>query len=216
MPEPAALLTFLAASLVVLLLPGPGVLYVVARTAEQGLRAGFASVLGLSAGAYVHVLAAAAGLAALLLTSATAFAIVKALGAGYLVYLGLRTLLVRDAASPTPVLANRPRLQRLFLDGALVSIFNPKIAVFFVAYLPQFVDPAAGPVAAQILFLGLLYVALALVTDGLYAVLTGIARRWIAERLRPGSPLTGRAPRLLCGSLYIGLGLHAAFAGRRA
>ncbi len=139
------LIGFVAAALVVLLIPGPGVLYVVARSVSQGLPAGLASALGLSAGALVHVVAAAGGLSALLLASATAFEIVKLLGAGYLIYLGLRTLFARaplpglQAPSPLPV-------RRLFFDGVIVSVLNPKIAVFFLAFLPQFVDPSAGPI----------------------------------------------------------------------
>ena len=150
MPSGPLLLGFIAASVVVLLIPGPGVLYVVARSAAQGYRAGLASVLGLSAGALVHVFAAAAGLSAILLTSATAFGLVKALGAAYLIYLGLRTVFASGTAAESGSLPPASA-RRLFIDGVMVSVFNPKIAVFFLAFLPQFVDPGAGPIAQQVL-----------------------------------------------------------------
>jgi len=208
MQSNAYLFAFVAASLVVLVMPGPGVLYVVARSVAQGHRAGLASVVGLSAGALVHVAAATVGLSAILLTSATAFGIVKVVGAGYLIYLGIRTLLARSPAAGLAAPAPLP-LRRLFTDGVVVSLFNPKIAVFFLAYLPQFVDPGRGPVAQQILLLGIIYVALALITDGAYALLAGSLRHWLSGRVTR-SPL----PRYLSGSVYLGLGLNAALAER--
>jgi threonine/homoserine/homoserine lactone efflux protein len=208
MPSGFLLLGFVAAALVVLVIPGPGVLYVVARSVTQGRRAGLASVAGLSLGALVHVAAAAIGLSAILLASATAFGIVKALGAAYLIYLGLRAIFARQRAAeikrPAPLAVNR-----LILDGIVISIFNPKVAVFFLAFLPQFVDPTAGPVALQILFLGVLYVALAVLTDGAYAVLAGTIRTWLTGRVWR-TPL----PRFLTGGLYIGLGVNTAVTGR--
>ena len=200
------LLGFIAASIVVLLIPGPGVLYVVARSVSQGYGAGLVSALGLSAGALVHVAAATAGLSAILLTSATAFGIVKVLGAGYLIYLGIRTLLARR---PTPRIETSTPLSpyRLFTDGVVVSVFNPKIAVFFLAFLPQFVDPNRGPITHQVLLLGIIYVGLALITDGAYALLAGSLRHWLGGRIMQG-PL----PRYLSGGVYMGLGVNAALA----
>ena len=134
MPDVPMLIAFVVAALVVLIIPGPGVLYVVARTLCQGRQAGLVSVLGLSVGALVHVGAATIGLTAVLLTSATAFSIVKLLGAAYLIYLGLRMLLSHqtriDVETPVP-----HSLGRLFADGVVVSVLNPKIAVFFLAFL---------------------------------------------------------------------------------
>ena len=209
MPSGALLLGFVAAALVVLLMPGPGVLYVVARSVAQGHRAGLASVLGLSAGALVHVAAATVGLSTILLTSGTAFGIVKALGAGYLIYLGITTLFAgRPAASmepPTPL-----SLYRLFSDGVVVSVFNPKIAVFFLAFLPQFVAPELGPVPRQVFLLGLIYVGLAVVTDSAYALLAGSLRHWLGGRI-----MRGPLPRYVSGGLYLGLGINAALTGRR-
>ena len=209
MPGGTLLLAFIAAALVVLLIPGPGVLYVVARSASQGVRAGLISAFGLSAGVLVHVAAAAIGLSAILLTSATAFGIVKALGAAYLIYLGIRTLFSGRAPAATPAAQPLP-LARLFIDGVVVSIFNPKIAVFFLAFLPQFVDPVLGPIPPQILFLGILYAALAFMTDGAYALLAGGLRHWLS-----GPVMQGPWPRCVCGSLYVGLGINAALTRQR-
>ena len=209
MPTGSTLLTFAAAALVVLLIPGPAVLYIVARSLAQGRRAGFVSVLGLSVGALAHVAAAALGLSALLVASATAFGVVKALGAIYLVWLGVRTLLARDAADEMRVPEPRSA-RRLFRDGVIVSVLNPKIAVFFLAFLPQFADPARGSVARQVLLLGLLYVGMALVTDSAYAILAGFVRQRLGARVAAAP-----AARYATGALYIGMGLGAAFAGRR-
>lgn len=209
MPGTTSLIGFVAAALVILLIPGPGVLYIVARSLGQGHRAGLLSVLGLSVGALVHVAAATAGLSAILLASATAFGIVKALGAGYLIYLGLRTLLApgptTGSEAPTP-----RSLYRLFTDGVVVSVLNPKIAVFFLAFLPQFVEPSRGPVSQQVLSLGLIYVALALVTDSAYALLAGSLRHWLGGRV-----VQGPLPRYVSGALYLGLGVSTALSGRR-
>lgn len=211
MPESASLLTFVAAALVVLLIPGPGVLYILARSLSQGRWAGLVSVLGLSAGALVHVAAAAVGLSAVLLASATAFGMVKLLGAAYLIYLGIRTLLVTRRPGPGGTYDAAPRSAvRLFVDGVVVSVLNPKIAVFFLAFLPQFVHADRGSAPGQILVLGLLYVGLALITDSAYALLAGSLRSWWR-----GSFVQGPVPRYAGGAVYIGLGLSTAFADRR-
>ncbi len=209
MPSSVSLLGFVAAALLILVMPGPGVLYVVARSVGQGHRAGLVSALGLSAGVFVHIAAAAAGISAILLASATAFGVVKGLGAGYLIYLGIRTLFTRGPAATMEVSTIRSS-HRLFLDGVLVSALNPKIAVFFLAFLPQFVEPSRGPVPQQIVFLGLIYVGLALVTDGGYALLAGSLR----DGLRVGI-VQGPLLRYLSGSIYLGLGVSAALTGRR-
>src|SRR5215510_9170831 len=167
MPDPASLAVFVAAALVLLLTPGPAVLYIVTRSIDQGRRAGLVSMLGVHAGTLVHIAAAAAGVSALLAASATAFAVVKYLGAGYLIYLGVRKLVYR--APVTSVNVSAPRhLRRAFLDGVVVNVLNPKTALFFLAFLPQFVDVSRGSVGAQVLTLGAVFVALGLTTDGLY------------------------------------------------
>lgn len=209
MPDTTSLLSFVAAALIVLLIPGPGVLYVIARSLSQGHRAGLVSVFGLSLGALVHVAAATAGLSAILLASSVAFGTVKGLGAAYLIYLGIRTLLAPRAAA-TLEASTRRSLNRILLDGVVVTLLNPKIAVFFLAFLPQFVDSRGAPVSQQVLMLGLIYVGLALVTDSSYALFAATIRRWLGGRLRQG-PL----PQYATGALYIGLGLNTALNGRR-
>jgi threonine/homoserine/homoserine lactone efflux protein len=196
---------FVVAAVVLLLTPGPAVLYIVTRSVDQGRRAGLISVLGVHAGTLVHVAAAAAGLSAVLVASATAFSVVKYLGAAYLIYLGVRQLVAR-APEPTDVtLAAAPRLSRAFIDGFIVNVLNPKTALFFLAFLPQFVTVSHGAVPTQIACLGLVFCALGLMTDGLYALTAGSAAQWL--RARRGVALTRR---WIPGTMYIGLGLATA------
>jgi threonine/homoserine/homoserine lactone efflux protein len=203
LPDPTNLGLFVLAALVLLLTPGPAVLYIVARSIDQGRRAGLVSMLGVHAGTLVHVAAAAAGLSAVLAASATAFSAVKLLGAAYLVYLGLRKILERPG--PAAGTASRPpRLGRAFVDGVVVNVLNPKTALFFLAFLPQFVDVSRGHVGAQILGLGMLFVALGLVTDGGYALTAGTAAEWLRAR-----PRFLASERWISGVMYIGLGLAA-------
>ena len=210
LPDTAGLGVFVAAALLLLITPGPAVLYIVARSVDQGRRAGLVSAAGVHAGTLVHIAAAAAGLSVLLAASATLFAAVKYLGAAYLIYLGVRRLMDR-----TPLVGPRetPRvpLGRAFVDGAVVNVLNPKTGLFFLAFLPQFVEPARGAVGPQVLTLGLVFVMLGLVTDGLYAVAAGSVRRWVRA-----SPRFLAGQRWVTGSMYIGLGLAAALSdGRR-
>jgi len=200
---------FIIAALVVLLIPGPGVMHIIARSVSQGQRAGVLSALGLAAGALVHVAAATLGISAILVTSATAFGIVKLLGAGYLVYLGISTLVSGRRIAEPSAAASRSSY-RLFVDGVIISTFNPKIAIFFLAFLPQFADPSCGPIAQQVLLLGLVYVGLAIVTDSSYALLAGSVKQWFSGKLMQG-PL----PRYVSGSIYLGLGISAALLERR-
>ena len=205
-PDPTSLGIFVLAALALLLTPGPAVLYIVARSIDQGRRAGLVSMLGVHTGTLVHVAAAAAGLTALLAASAAAFSTVKYLGAAYLVYLGIRKLLDRapDAGGRQ---AGGPRLGRAFLDGVVVNVLNPKTALFFLAFLPQFVDVARGHVGTQILVLGGLFVSLGLITDGSYALTAGSAAQWLRRHQRF---VTGE--RWVSGGMYIGLGVAAAVA----
>ena len=203
-PDLARLAVFTAAALVLLLTPGPAVLFIVARSIDQGRRAGLVSMLGVHAGTLVHVAAAAAGMSALLAASATAFSAVKYLGAGYLVYLGIRRLRHR-----TPAIAPGPgsprRLRRAFLDGVVVNVLNPKTALFFLAFLPQFVDVSRGSAGAQILALGAAFVLLGLVTDGGYALGAGMAAQWLR-----GHPRFLASEPWISGGMYIALGVAAA------
>jgi threonine/homoserine/homoserine lactone efflux protein len=165
------------------------------------------SVLGIQTGTLVHVLGAALGLSAILLTSALAFDIVKYLGAAYLIYLGIRKLMERDTAAGAQD-APPASLQRIFSQGAVVSILNPKTALFFFSFLPQFVDPIQPNVPLQMLTLGVIFMLMALTTDSLYALAAGTAARWLRGNLK-----FLRFQRYFSGTIYIGLGLAAAFSG---
>ncbi|HEY7732631.1 MAG TPA: LysE family translocator [Gaiellaceae bacterium] len=208
MIDPGTYVVFVGAALALLVVPGPAVLYIVARSIHQGRAAGLASVLGIHVGTLVHILAATVGLSALVVSSATAFTVVKLLGAAYLVYLGIRTLLGRNGtveAAPTGPARGR---RRDFAEGIVVNVLNPKTALFFLAFLPQFVDPDAGRPALQILVLGLTFMGLGLVTDSLWALAAGTAGGWLR-----GHRGFVRAQRYVAGTVYIGLGAVTALTG---
>jgi threonine/homoserine/homoserine lactone efflux protein len=207
-PDLHTLVVFAAASLVLLVVPGPAVLYIVARGLHHGRSAGLVSVLGVEAGNMVHVAAATVGVSAVLASSATAFVIVKYAGAGYLVWLGARAMLRGGAhRSERPPAPGRGRL---FRDGLVVAALNPKTALFFLAFLPQFVDPAQGAAAVQLGVLGSTFVGLGFVTDGAYALAAGAAGTRLGSLTRPAR-LVGRAG----GLVYVGLGTAAALSGDR-
>jgi threonine/homoserine/homoserine lactone efflux protein len=202
-PDADALLFFALAALALLLIPGPAVLYVVVQSAEHGRIAGLASVAGLHLGTLVHTAAAAVGLSALVVSSAVAFSVVKYAGAAYLVFLGIRRFLARDPAPDVPA---RPEpLRRLFRQGIVVNVLNPKTAVFFLAFLPQFVDPDAT-VWTQVVLFGIVFVLLGLVTDGVYALVAGSLGSWLRR--------SRRALRYASGTAFVGLGAATALARR--
>ncbi|PNY80940.1 LysE family translocator [Deinococcus koreensis] len=207
MPDLSTLLTFSAAALALLLVPGPSVLYIVARSLQGGRRSGLVSALGVQTGGLVHVLAATVGVSALVMSSALLFTALKVVGAGYLIYLGVRTLLGRDGSAELPTPPAQP-LGRVFLQGALVNALNPKTALFFLAFLPQFVNPARGPVAPQTLALGALFLALATLSDGTYALLAGS----VGRRLQ-GNRVFARRQKYVTGGVYIALGVGTATVG---
>ena len=207
MPDLSALILFVIAAGVLLVTPGPAVLYIVARSVDQGRMAGIVSTLGVGLGSLVHVIAAALGVSALLVSSALAFNIVKYLGAAYLIYLGLRKLFERDKVEqPGRLMAKK--LSHIFYQGVWVNVLNPKTALFFFAFLPQFVDVAEGSVAWQILFLGAIFVTMGIFSDGLYALLAGALGNWLRDNLR-----FLRAQRYFAGTVFIALGLTAALSG---
>lgn len=207
-PSGQNLVLFAGAALVLLLIPGPAVLYIVGRSVAQGRRAGLVSVLGIHAATFIHVLAAALGLSVLLLSSALAFSIVKYAGAAYLIWLGLRKIFgPAEAAGMNGEIARHSHA-RLFRDGFVVNLLNPKTALFFFAFLPQFVDVARGHVAMQITLLGFVLLLLGLCTDSTYALLAGTAGDWL-KRSRGYL----KFERYGSGLLFIGLGLVAAFSG---
>jgi threonine/homoserine/homoserine lactone efflux protein len=201
---------FIAASLVLLLTPGPSVLYIVTRSLSQGRAAGLSSVLGVQAGALVHVVGAAVGLSAIIASSALLFSVVKYLGAAYLIYLGIRALRSSSPCAPA-VDASTVPVKELFGQGFWVAALNPKTALFFLAFLPQFVTPAQGSAAFQLMMLGLLYVAMSCVIDTGYALLASRLRPWLLHH-----PVVWRREKYVSGSLYIGLGLLTAFGGRES
>ena len=208
MPDGATLLVFGAAALALIVVPGPAVLYIVSQSLDRGRLAGFVSALGIAVGALVHVTAAAIGLSSLLVSSATAFNAVKYAGAAYLIGMGLWTILRQRDAIPAGAPSER-RLRRRFGQGVIVNVLNPKTALFFFAFLPQFVDPDQGSAALQIGVLGLVFVLLAVVSDSLWALAAGTA----SERLR-GSRRFLSVQRCVSGSVFVGLGALTAAAKR--
>jgi threonine/homoserine/homoserine lactone efflux protein len=206
-PGTTNLSLFVVAAVALLVVPGPAVLYIVARSVEQGRVAGFVSDLGIHSATLVHVLAAALGLSALLASSALAFAIVKYAGAAYLIWIGLKKILGRVEAGEVKAL-KRVGYGRLYRDGFIVNLLNPKTALFFLAFLPQFVEVDRGHVVSQIVFLGLLFTGLGFVSDGCYALAASAAGNWLRQ-----SRAYLNFERYVSGVIFIGLGLTAAFAG---
>jgi threonine/homoserine/homoserine lactone efflux protein len=202
-PDPRTVLTFATASFVLLIIPGPAVLYIVNRSVSDGRRVGIAAASGLSLGNLTHAIAAAVGLSAVLATSATAFNIVKWLGAGYLVMVGLRALL--SEADPIDADQRSMTPTRAFRQGIVVNTLNPKVALFFISYLPSFIDAEAGKAWLQALTLGVVFVAIGFCTDSTYSL--------IASGLRE-TLLRGRAlpfvRRWVSGSVFVMLGVMAA------
>jgi len=204
MPSLSTYALFIATALVLLAIPGPAVLYVVGRSIDQGRTAGLASVLGITTGTIVHITAATVGLSSLVLASKVAFDAVRYAGAAYLVLLGVRRLLTRGGEEAAAGRAPRT-LRRLYTQGFVVNLLNPKTIVFVFAFIPQFVDVGAGHVWLQVLLLGLTFAGLGLASDSLYAIVAGT----VADRLR-GTPLVARVERWFGGSVLIGLGVAAA------
>ena len=206
-PDVSRLGLFVGAAIALLMTPGPAVLYIVTRSIEQGRAAGLVSVAGICTGTLAHVIAATLGLSALLVSSAVAFSIVRYAGAAYLVGLGLQTLL-RPQPPPTGVPIERADLRRVFTQGVIVNVLNPHTALFFFAFLPQFVNPSSGHVPVQMLTLGLLFVALSATTDSGWAIAAGTAGDWIKQH-----PRFTDGQRYVTGGALIGLGAAAAFTG---
>jgi len=209
MIEPSKLYLFMGAALALLLIPGPAVLYITARSASQGRMAGLVSVLAIETANFIQAAAAALGLSAILLSSALAFDVVKYLGAAYLIYLGVRKLFVSDNGNENEVV-KQESLSRIYWQGFVVNILNPKTALFFFAFLPQFVDPAKGNVIGQNLLLGAIFVGMAIITDSMYALVTSS----LASKLT-GNHRFQKGGRYLAGLVYVGLGITTALTGSR-
>ena len=179
-------------------------MYIIARSIQQGRRAGVVSSLGVQVGTLVHIAAAALGLSALLVSSASTFSVVKYAGAAYLIYLGLKTLLTKE--KPGPAQKVQPAsLRRVFYQGVVVNLLNPKTALFFFAFLPQFVDASRGRVAMQVVLLGTTLVILGTLSDMIYALAAGSVGNWLRGNLK-----FLRAQRFFAGSVYLGLGAATA------
>ena len=203
MPSGHAFALFIPAALALLAVPGPAVLYIVAQSMQHGRRAGLVSVAGIHVGSLVHIGAAAAGLSALLVSSALAFNVVKYAGAAYLIGVGILTWLRR--VEPGPLEAPEPRrLRNSFAQGIVVNVLNPKTALFFFAFMPQFVDTDRSA-ASQILVLGAVWIVLGLASDGAYALAAGTLRGLLARSRRF---LQGQ--RFFSGGVFILLGITAA------
>ena len=208
MPTGSTIALFLLAATALAIVPGPAVAYIVTQSIDQGRRAGLVSALGVASGGLVHVAAATVGLSALIASSATAFTVVKLVGAAYLIAVGIRRILSGDAADDEREPLRAP-LRRVYRQGVIVNVLNPKTALFFLAFLPQFVDPERGTVWPRVAFLGVLFAAVAMLSDMTYALVSDA----IAGRLRR----TGTGAKLRrwsTGGIFVALGITAAAARR--
>jgi threonine/homoserine/homoserine lactone efflux protein len=211
-PNHTSLLIFVSAAALLLAIPGPAVFYIVGRSIGQGRNAGLVSALGIGVGTLIHTLAAAVGLSALLVSSSTAFSVVKYLGAAYLVYLGIQRLRSKQPlAAASDTTAPQATLARVFSQGIVVNVLNPKTALFFFAFLPQFIDPARGHVATQILSLGVLFACMGTTSDSLWALFSGSVAGWLRNNQR-----WMRNERYVSGGILISLGVATAFVGHSA
>jgi threonine/homoserine/homoserine lactone efflux protein len=208
MPTASTIALFLLAATALAVVPGPAVAYIVTQSIDQGRRAGIVSALGVASGGLVHVAAATVGLSALIASSATAFTVVKLVGAVYLIVVGIRRILSSDGDEPESRALRLP-LRRVYRQGVIVNVLNPKTALFFLAFLPQFVDPDRGAVWPQVALLGVVFVSVAVLSDLTYALVSDA----IAGRLRRTG--TGaKARRWLTGGVFVALGITAAAARR--
>ena len=208
LPPGPVLAAFLAAAVVLAVTPGPGVVYIVARTLSQGRAAGLSSVAGVAFGNLGNALGASFGLGALFAVSATAFMVVKFAGAAYLVFLGWQALR-RPSTTDTACVVPRARAGRIFRDGFFVALLNPKTTLFFAAFLPQFIDPAVSPMSRSVT-LGSVFVLVAACTDSAYV--------WLAASLAPMLRRTRGVPsvgRIAVAAVYFGLGAWTLFAETR-
>jgi threonine/homoserine/homoserine lactone efflux protein len=211
MPAPELLIGFAAASFLIIIVPGPSVLFVVSRALAYGRRAAVTTAIGGAAGSFVNAAAVAVGIGAVVQTSAVAYTTIKLIGAAYLVYLGIRAIRHRRAIREAFERQASPlNGRRTWWEGFVVGVTNPKSAVFFAAVLPQFVDRSAGHASLQMLLLGAIFTAIALLSDSLYGVTAGTVRSWFARSTRRLELIGGTA-----GLTMVGLGLGLAFTSRK-
>jgi threonine/homoserine/homoserine lactone efflux protein len=199
---------FALASVLLVVVPGPNVIYIVTRGIDPGRQAAVASVLGVQSSMFIHVGAAAVGLTALLASSEIMFNIVRFAGAGYLVWLGIRNIMAPVSDLEIGRVRGRPHYRRIFLQGVAVNLLNPKVALFCLALLPQFVDPARGNTAVQIVILGCVMITVGLISDTTYALLSGGIGEWLKTRQR-----VARQRQRFSGVVYLCLGALAALTG---
>lgn len=205
MVDLSTIILFAGAAIILLVIPGPAVIYIITRSIAQGRAAGVVSALGISVGTFIHVAATAFGLSAILVASTIAFAIVKYLGAMYLIYLGIRELF-RKSEFREESFERNISLKKIFLEGALVNLLNPKTALFMFAFLPQFVKVSTGPVAVQFLIFGCILIFLGLCSDTAYALLSSSIRGWVTKK----SSIMNKQ-KYFTGTVYITLGMITAF-----
>ncbi len=207
MPEWTTLLAFAGAAMLLFILPGPAVLYIVTRSLSQGRTAGLVSVAGIHVGSIVHVIAAAVGLSAVIAASSVGFSALRWLGAAYLIYLGIRTLFSHDDTFATGT-AEPASYRRIFGQGVVVNVLNPKVALFFLAFVPHFIDPSLGSTTLQVVVLGVIFVAAGVISDGIYALAAGTLGDRLSTR-----PRWRTASRYGAGVTYLALGAGAAISG---
>jgi threonine/homoserine/homoserine lactone efflux protein len=201
MPTLTTFLAFMVASAILVMIPGPAVIYIVNRGISQGRRAAVVSALGIEAGALVHVVAATVGLSAVIASSATLFSVVKYVGAAYLILLGIMSWRSRSGHDAEVTTLKAVSYRRLFGQGIVVNIFNPKVGVFFLAFLPQFVSPGHGAVWFQMLLLGVVFLLVATALDLCYAFASGSVGQWLGRR-----PRIAVMRNRISGATYIALG----------
>ncbi len=198
------------ASFVLVIVPGPAVIYILTRSVSQGRTAGLASAVGVNLGSAVHVVFAAVGLSVILASSATLFSIVKWAGVGYLVWIGIQTLRSPDAEFGNGEVETLS-LRRIFTQGVVVNVLNPKVAMFFLAFLPQFIDPNAAHAGFQFFVLGMILVTIGLISDSAYALLGGSIGNLFRRR-----PNAAKVTKRAAGFTYFALAGIAAFSGSKA
>jgi len=203
-------LIFALASLVLNITPGNDMLYVVTRSTSQGIKAGIVSALGIAGGCIVHLLAAVVGLSAVIASSAIAFDIIKYVGVAYLIYLGIKSFLSKQNKFSISTAVEKKSLSKLFWQGVLTNVLNPKVALFFLAFLPQFIHPENGNIALQILLLGLWFNFSGTIVNVIVAILFGKLGNWLADKqafLKWQNKITGL--------LLVGLGIKVALSSRK-
>lgn len=214
MPELSTLLLFAVSTFLVAITPGPDQIYIATRSMAQGLGAGFVSALGIYTGILLHIGAVVFGLSVVLAASPVAFAVMQICGSSYLIYLGIRALLESNSPTNTPletlITPQEINLLRIYLDGIIINILNPKAMLFFLAFLPQFVDPSLGNIRVQMLYLGLVAIIVGFPVDAGIGLLFATLKNWL-ERHHQFRTIAMSLGKWFTGIVFIGLGLNTAY-----